>query len=61
MHNIQEENMRNKNLRHNPDGFRFKGELVDEKDHNDFESTGRFIQENPYKTPPNNLSTKRKK
>lgn len=53
--------MRNKNLRHNPDGFRFKGELVDEKDHNDFESTGRFIQENPYKTPPNNLSTKRKK
>lgn len=36
----------------------FKGELVDTKDSNDFEPTGRNMKNNPYKTPPNNLTTK---
>lgn len=38
----------------------FKGELVDAKDSNDFEPTGRNMNNNPYKTPPNNLTSKRK-
>ena len=39
----------------------FKGELVDNNDSRDFEPTGRNINNNPYKTPPNNLTTKRKR
>jgi len=39
----------------------FKGELVDNNDSKDFEPTGRNMNNNPYKTPPNNLTTKRKK
>jgi len=38
----------------------FKGELVDSKDSNDFEPTGRNMKNNPYKTPPNHLTSKRK-
>jgi hypothetical protein len=36
----------------------FKGELVQEKDSNDHDLTGRYLKRNPYKTPPNNLTTK---
>ncbi len=39
----------------------FKGELVDSKDSNDFQPTGRNMQNNPYKTPPNNLTSKQKR
>ena len=39
----------------------FKGELVDEKDAGDFKPTGRSMNNNPYKTPPNNMTTKRKR
>jgi hypothetical protein len=39
----------------------FKGELVDSKDSSDFEPTGRNMNNNPYKTPPNNLTSKRKR
>lgn len=38
----------------------FKGELVPEKDSIDQDPTGRYMKNNPYKTPPNNLTTKRK-
>jgi hypothetical protein len=38
----------------------FKGELVDSKDSNDFQPTGRNMIKNPYKTPPNNITSKRK-
>jgi hypothetical protein len=38
----------------------FKGELVPEKDSMDHDPTGRYMQRNPYKTPPNNLTTKDK-
>lgn len=38
----------------------FKGELVDEKDKMDNDPTGRYMKQNPYKTPPNNLTTKSK-
>lgn len=37
----------------------FKGELVESKDSRDFEPTGRNMKNNPYKTPPNNLTSKR--
>ncbi len=36
----------------------FKGELVPEKDSEDNDPTGRYTVRNPYKTPPNSLSTK---
>lgn len=36
----------------------FKGELVPEKDPMDHDPTGRYMNRNPYKTPPNNLTTK---
>lgn len=36
----------------------FKGELVPEKDPMDHDPTGMYMQKNPYKTPPNKLSTK---
>ncbi len=39
----------------------FKGELVDSKDSGDFQPTGRNMNNNPYKTPPNSLTTKDKK
>ena len=39
----------------------FKGELVDSKDSDDLQPTGRYMNNNPYKTPPNNLTTKRKR
>jgi hypothetical protein len=39
----------------------FKGELVDSKDHDDFAATGRNMVKNPYKTPPNNFTSKRKR
>ncbi|MFZ5989259.1 MAG: hypothetical protein ACOYWZ_19365 [Bacillota bacterium] len=38
----------------------FKGEIVDEKDKMDNDPTGRYMKQNPYKTPPNNLTTKNK-
>ncbi len=38
----------------------FKGELVPEKDPLDLEPTGRYMKNNPYKTPPNNIFTKGK-
>lgn len=38
----------------------FKGEMVDEKDPTDLDPTGRSMRKNPYKTPPNNLTTKDK-
>jgi hypothetical protein len=38
----------------------FKGELVEDEDPLDLDPTGRYINNNPYKTPPNNLTTKRK-
>lgn len=39
----------------------FKGELVDDKDSSDLDLTGRNMNKNPYKTPPNNLTSKRKR
>lgn len=36
----------------------FKGELVPDKDPTDQDPTGRYMKKNPYKTPPNNLTTK---
>lgn len=36
----------------------FKGELVPEKDEMDLDPTGRNMKRNPYKTPPNNLTSK---
>ncbi len=41
-----------------PPGFR--GELVPEKDEMDLDTSGRYLKRNPYKTPPNNLTTKNK-
>jgi hypothetical protein len=38
----------------------FKGELVPDKDPGDHDPTGRYMNNNPYKTPPNNLTTKDK-
>lgn len=38
----------------------FKGELVPEKDSMDHDPTGEYMKKNPYKTPPNNLTTKNK-
>lgn len=35
-----------------------KGELVAQKDSNDIKPTGRNVKRNPFKTPPNNLTTK---
>lgn len=35
-----------------------KGELVDNKDHHDLVISPKEKLSNPYKTPPNNLSTK---
>lgn len=43
-----------------PQDIRFKGEYVREKDSDDLEPTGRYQKKNPYKTPPNNLTTKDK-
>jgi len=39
---------------------RFRGELVDGKERDDLELTGRNMKNNPYKTPPNNLTSKEK-
>jgi hypothetical protein len=39
----------------------FRGEIVDDKDSNDLDLTGRNMKKHPYKTPPNNLTTKRKR
>lgn len=38
----------------------FNGEMVDEKDQMDQDPTGRYMKRNPYKTPPNNMTTKEK-
>jgi hypothetical protein len=38
----------------------FRGELVDNVDEDDVKPTGRNMRNNPYKTPPNNLTTKKK-
>jgi hypothetical protein len=38
----------------------FKGESVPEKDDMDHDPTGRYMRKNPYKTPPNNMTTKGK-
>ncbi len=38
----------------------FKGELVPEKDSNDNDPTGAYMKKNPYKTPPNNLTSKQR-
>lgn len=38
----------------------FNGEMVDEKDELDKNPTGRYMKRNPYKTPPNNMTTKEK-
>jgi hypothetical protein len=38
----------------------FNGEMVDEKDAMDQDPTGRYMKNNPYKTPPNNMTTKQK-
>jgi len=43
-----------------PQELRFKGESVTEKDNKDMEPTGRYMKKNPYKTPPNNMTTKNK-
>lgn len=40
------------------DVAKFKGELVPDKDTADNQPTGKYLKENPYKTPPNNLTTK---
>lgn len=37
-----------------------KGELVDYKDDSDLVVTPEYKRENPYKTPPNNLTSKQK-
>lgn len=37
----------------------FKGELVDEKDIGDMDPAQSYKKKNPYKTPPNNLTSKR--
>jgi len=37
-----------------PEQSRFKGEMVPEKDNIDMKPTGRYMANNPYKTPPNN-------
>lgn len=39
----------------------FKGEILDDKDAMDHDPTGRYLRKNPYKTPPNNLTTKNNK
>ena len=49
-------NKRNLKPPSQPPGF--KGEMVDEKDLADVNPTGRYMKNNPYKTPPNNLTTK---
>ena len=51
--------MKNK-PKHQHQTDRAKSELVPEKDHSDMGPTGRYINDNPYKTPPNNLTTKSK-
>lgn len=38
----------------------FKGELVPGKDKQDLDPTGAYMKNNPYKTPPNNLTSKKK-
>lgn len=48
-------------LKHPTQSPGFKGEMVDEKDGLDLDPTGRYMKKNPYKTPPNNLTTKHKK
>lgn len=36
----------------------FKGEMIRDKDPADMKESATFIHENPYKTPPNSLTTK---
>jgi len=52
--------MKNKRTKRFTQPAGFKGELVPEKDDMDQEPTGRYMKKNPYKTPPNNLTTKSK-
>jgi len=49
-----------KRNKHSKPGGGFKGQIVDDRDPLDNEPTGRYMQKNPYKTPPNNLTTKDK-
>ncbi|MGE4283408.1 MAG: hypothetical protein AB7G87_06760 [Clostridia bacterium] len=37
----------------------FKGEMVDEKDLKDMDPAQSYKKKNPYKTPPNNMTTKK--
>jgi hypothetical protein len=37
----------------------FKGEMVEEKDLDDMDPAQSYKKKNPYKTPPNNMTTKR--
>ncbi|MGI6777621.1 MAG: hypothetical protein ACOX7R_06225 [Acetivibrionales bacterium] len=43
-----------------PQELRFKGESVPNKDNLDIEPTGRYMKNNPYKTPPNKITAKDK-
>lgn len=52
--------MKIEKLRSKPIDETFKGELVSEKDELDTTLTKSYRKNNPYKTPPNNLTTKSK-
>ena len=38
----------------------FKGEMVETRDLDDMDPAQSYKKKNPYKTPPNNMTTKRK-
>lgn len=49
-------NQRKKNIK--PLQFSTKGELVDDQNMRELTAEEDIIKDNPYKTPPNNLTTK---
>lgn len=50
--------MKYKNSKKTPQTNSFKGEMVPEKDRMDYDTTGEYLKKNPYKIPPNKLTTK---
>lgn len=56
--------MDHKKIKRNPhlatQGLTFKGELVENKEDHDLFPSMELMQENPYKTPPNNITSKDK-
>jgi hypothetical protein len=56
--------MDHKQIKRNPhlakQALTFKGELVENKEDHDLFPSTELMQENPYKTPPNNLTSKDK-